>query len=49
MPILSFTAKEIHIIVQLLLLMMEEGTAFEYAKRSELDALRAKLQNVKGV
>jgi len=49
MPIVSFTAKEIHIIVQLLLLMMEEGAAFDYAKPSELRMLREKLQNVKGV
>ena len=49
MPIVSFTAKEIHIIVQLLLLMTENELVFDHAKPSELRMLREKLQNVKGV
>lgn len=49
MPVLSLTAKEVHIIVQLIALMLENELAFEYAKKSELDVLRNKLQNVKGV
>ena len=49
MPILNFTAKEIHIMVQLLVLMMEDGVAFDHAKKSELETIRTKLQNVKGV
>lgn len=49
MPQLAFTAKEIHILVQLIAAMMDAELAFDYAKRSELDALRSKLQNVKGV
>lgn len=47
MPTLSFTAKEIHIIVQLITFMMEQELAFEYAKKSELNSIRNKLQNVK--
>lgn len=49
MPVLNFTAKEIHIMVQLILLMKENGLAFDYAKQSELETLRNKLQSVKGV
>lgn len=49
MPILNFTAKEIHILIQLILLMKENGIAFNHAKQSELETLRNKLQSVKGV
>lgn len=49
MPQLAFTAKEIHILVQLIVCMMDNDLAFDYAKKQELEALRSKLQNVKGV
>lgn len=50
MPILSFTVKEIHIIMQLIRLAVEDGLDLsEYAKKSELEVLKNKLQNVKGV
>lgn len=49
MPQLAFTAKEIHILVQLIAAMMDNGLAFDYAKKQELEAIRIKLQNVKGV
>lgn len=49
MPILNFTAKEIHILVQLLRLAEEDGILIDYAKKAEVVGLRNKLQNVKGV
>lgn len=49
MPQLALTAKEIHILVQLIAAMMENDVAFDYAKKSELNSIRNKLQNVKDV
>ena len=44
---INLTPKEIHIIVQLIRLGMESGEVYEYAKKSEIDQLRNKLQRVK--
>lgn len=49
MPILSITAKEINIIVQAIRIAMENGELQELAKQFEIDRIREKLQNVKGV
>ncbi len=47
MPAISFTAKEIHALVQMIVYLIEEGVAFEYATKAQLESMRAKLQNVK--
>ena len=39
MPQLALTAKEIHILVQLIAAMMENDVAFDYAKKSELNSI----------
>lgn len=49
MPQLALTAKEVHILVQLIVAMMESNEAFDYAKKSELNSIRNKLQNVKDI
>lgn len=49
MPLLTLTAKEIHILVQLINFLIDSGEAFDYARKNELNAIREKLQNVKGV
>ena len=49
MPIVSFTAKDINILVQALRIAMENGELQELVKVSEINALRNKLQNVKDV
>ena len=49
MPILSLTAKEINLLVQAIRIAMENGELQEYGKGFEIEALRNKLQNVKGV
>lgn len=49
MPLLILTAKEIHILVQLINCLVEADLAFDYARKNELNAIREKLQNVKGV
>ena len=43
----NFTAKEIHILVQLIRIGMENGEVYEYAKKAEVEQLRNKLQKVK--
>jgi hypothetical protein len=47
MPAISFTPKEIHIIVQMLVFLMEQELAFDYASKQQLEVIRTKLQNVK--
>lgn len=47
MPTLLFTAKEIHIIVQMIAHMIESEDAFEYATKAQLEQIKTKLQNVK--
>ena len=47
MPTINLTAKEIHIIMQLLRLMVEAELAFEYANKGDIERIRNKLQNVK--
>ena len=49
MPLLTLTAKESHILVQLISAMMDADLAFDYARKNELNAIREKLQNVKDV
>lgn len=49
MPVISLTAKEIHIVVQAIRIATETGQLTEYAKAGEVNAIRNKLQNVKGV
>jgi hypothetical protein len=49
MPLVSFTAKEINIIVQAIRIAMENGELQELTKQSEINQIREKLQNVKGV
>lgn len=47
MPTINFTPKEIHIIVQLIQALVEAELAFEYAKVTDLERIKHKLQNVK--
>lgn len=51
MPAISFTAKEIHIIVQLIRLAVDDDAFMlslsEYAKTREIEIIKTKLQNVK--
>jgi hypothetical protein len=47
MPAISFTPKEIHALVQMLRQMIDDDTAFEYARKQELEQIKTKLQNVK--
>lgn len=49
MPQVNLTAKEIHIIVQAIRIGTEDGSLYEFAKKGEIEQLRNKLQNVKGV
>lgn len=49
MHLLSLTAKEINIIVQAIRIAMENGELQEQFKQFEIDRIREKLQNVKGV
>ena len=49
MPVISLTAKEINLLVQAIRIAMETGELQEYGKGFEIEALRNKLQNVKGV
>lgn len=49
MPQINLTAKEIHIIVQAIILVRDSGEIYEYAKKAEIEQLRNKLQNVKDV
>lgn len=49
MPLIPLTAKEIHILIQVIRIAMETGELTEFAKAGELNQLRAKLQNVKDV
>lgn len=49
MPTLSFTAKEIHLLVQAIRLSTETGELLDYGKNREIEQLKTKLQNVKDV
>ena len=49
MPQVNLTAKEIHIIVQAIILARDSGEIYEYAKKGEIEQLRTKLQNVKDI
>lgn len=49
MPLLNLTAKEINIIVQAIRMAMETNDLQNEFKMSEINNLRNKLQNVKGV
>lgn len=49
MPLIPLTAKEIHIVIQAIRIAMETGELTGFAKASELNAIRNKLQNVKDV
>lgn len=49
MPIISLTAKEINLLVQAIRIAMENGELQEQFRTFEIEALRNKLQNVKGV
>lgn len=49
MPLVTLTAKEIHIIIQAIRIATETGELTEFAKAGELNAIRNKLQNVKDV
>jgi len=51
MPIINLTAKDVHIIAQAIRIVMELEymPLLDYAKNSEINALRNKLQNVKDV
>lgn len=49
MPQLALTAKQIHIIVQAIVLSKDELVDSQIAKSSEIETLRNVLQNVKGV
>lgn len=49
MPLVSLTAKEIHILVQAIRIAMETGELTEFAKAGDLSRIREKLQNVKDV
>lgn len=45
---IKLTAKEIHIIIQAIRIAVEDGSISEFAKTVEINAIRNKLQNVKG-
>lgn len=49
MPLVSLTAKEIHILIQAIRIATETGELTEFAKAGELSRIRDKLQNVKDV
>lgn len=49
MPLLNLSAKEIHILVQALRIAEEADTIYDYAKKAEIENLKIKIQNVKGV
>lgn len=42
-PHFAFTAKEVLLLVQALRIATEDGSIYEYGKRGEVEALRAKL------
>lgn len=49
MPQLQLTAKQIHVLVQALLLAKDELINNEVAKKAEIETLRTLFQNVKDV
>lgn len=48
MPTVALSAQQIHLLIQALRIVVENGSLDAYAKPKEIEALRNALQNVKG-